>query len=107
VMDGTTFRFNTVALQSQQFDEVPVFAQSSFTGVTVGEDGLVTFTVTGEANTAAIRYTVPTNGVQNEVSPTATTTESSAGTTTEAVGTELDDLDALISDTEAELNAGI
>lgn len=104
-LNGTTFRFNTVALQSRQFADAPAFATTVFTDVSIGEDGLVNFTVTSEANTGALRYVAPASAQPLE----AETATSTATTTTETLDetlSDLDDLDALLSDTE-DLNEGL
>lgn len=107
LLDGTALRFNTVALQSRELGNTHVLASSIFSDLNIDEDGQrVTFTVTGEANDAALQYTA--------TAPAAPTATSTATTTPEVVEedlpgstaptTEAEVLDELLSESAAALD---
>lgn len=84
VLEGTALRFNTVALQSQQFAEAQMLARTIFSNLGVDEDGRVHFTTTSEGDNAALAYTAQALAASAQETGTATTT----ATTTDGIDNE-------------------
>lgn len=109
-LNGSAPRFNTVALQSQEFAEDSVIERALFSnlGVTYSGEGpdveqTVRFTATAKVDTSLMRYEPPVAGDTDESEQSvnqATTSGATSGTTTPAGGSDAQESTDTDADTD-------